>query len=1611
MYLACGVIWNRVKSTVQRKDTNGPASVDCMEAVEDDCWNSPSVRCPSCGLSFLNRAQLTIHERVGCYESDNLEEEEHEVAANITGPLFVNSPEGAVAAPARMAVAQHGLVDDRAAEIEKVVPPGGAAGGGRQAVAPPPMVPKQLRQRSNFDGTSDASGDGDSPAQGAEQLRAKQLQRDAQGERHAYFHRMALLRSSDCKVHPLKRFGGIVNFEQLKASLTKSQVDFDRDSSKLNLNFAPRPGRGDLTVMKHDKANELLRAYAATLGLQLQPRKIEFDDGKGGKRQLPGFFAPWRALVKYAAENPFYFCEQRVYTSRTRGEGSTEQVRPAVALRTEKGERYYSHATDSDAYIKAVEEERTRRVELQVDPKDVGHLHTLKPWAVYTFILFQDAAAEPDGESFMMWHAVSAHIPLEEQSKPRAWLTIGIAAKLSFETPTIAALQESVTLRANCEAAYDDAVLGELFRIGAGGVAVRQRWDADVEMPTTVVAGVHALVLDNPQQAAVLGVTGCPYCIQSNRRRAFFGRAPDTRSKANMQPVLMAAHDTMQNARGPRDLEMRVAKKNLARLGLRWPPKPPVTYLSYLQIQPYHVSAYLNLHNLGLCMRPNTAQLIMQFLFDEMGGQRAFDAWLARANVFVKQHVVKGWNCVLGRCRRKGLGGVLRKATGAPTVRSKSKYDVANAFKFFALVVHEPLLSIARAAASEEEAATNDDEVNEARQRGNRAKLAIKALHLIGEFANITKQTMISESTTRRMHQIAKELMPVMRTAFEGRKNFHLSNNWHKLSHVAQLVRWLGPLMGGTNDEHAEMCQKLLHIAYQHHANKTSDAIEQIADYLSRLAAMKHAERWLVLSNADLVRSAELGIHANVVYLLENGVVDALGVDDVTGRCPADDALAAACRRGDADTAILLLRACASASGCTAERCAHLITAARSPAREGAIATVGMLLRARAQASASWSSLSAAEWADREGNSALALILEAAGVRRRCQPPPTPTPRKDPTKNRLLPRPRSRKGKHQLLDLASLRPGATEGKNLRACPPLRLLEGALRVFCNGGDEDVPMALAGTTVVANIRMKLEVTVPTNPTNHPCCIDDIAHAVGKVVRFTLNCWLADCLDSHKSWEVSSQQTFDRAAATAAAAAATAALLVNVDVLFEQRGLLPALVTKAATRLSKRLTDSLPALTQAFRESVATPEQLEPRGAGSSGDNGSGGHAVWSLLALSSATRICDPPQPAMSHVPMLPPESMASVDLRPGMLFKEPSSAGGYGGDDEAEMGFSVARLLQLKRKARPAYDASSGHQGAAWREFVSVQHNDSTYDAFGFLGELIFTFRFKLPDGEHADLALVRWMDDAPNEEIGQLFVNEDEDEVESADDAWSRMEARMREPKSKRSRRVSSGVDEDEDEDDEEGDEDKDDEEEADAEHDVEDGNDDDDEDEGEDEDEDEDEGEGEGEGEDEDEDENGNGNGDEEDEDEDKEKDEEHEEHEDEDKDEDGNGDGDIEDEEEEGEEEEKGEDQLDAIRQRGIPGGVPFRRYVYAVRTQTQGAAKAHYAKAWYGVVQLDHIRCAVPLSQPHFSTEDEQQSWESNLEKVVYSKQGRTKEVNLKATLDKRSSFIYDHHRVGS
>ena len=61
----------------------------------------------------------------------------------------------------------------------------------------------------------------------------------------------------------------------------------------------------------------------------------------------------------------------------------------------------------------------------------------------------------------------------------------------------------------------------------------------------------------------------------------------------------------------------------------------------------------------------------------------------------------------------------------------------------------------------------------------------------------------------------------------------------------------------------------------------------------------------------------------------------------------------------------------------------------RSP-DEGAIGTVRLLLRARADALATWSRLSAAEWAEREGNEMLADRLdEEVGVRRRSKPRPT----------------------------------------------------------------------------------------------------------------------------------------------------------------------------------------------------------------------------------------------------------------------------------------------------------------------------------------------------------------------------------------------------------------------------------------------------------------------------------------------------------------------------------------------------------------------------------------------------------------------------------------------
>ena len=94
--------------------------------------------------------------------------------------------------------------------------------------------------------------------------------------------------------------------------------------------------------------------------------------------------------------------------------------------------------------------------------------------------------------------------------------------------------------------------------------------------------------------------------------------------------------------------------------------------------------------------------------------------------------------------------------------------------------------------------------------------------------------------------------------------------------------------------------------------------------------------------------------------------------------------------------------------------------------------------------------------------------------------------------------------------------------------------------------------------------------------------------------------------------------------------------------------------------------------------------------------------------------------------------------------------------------------------------------------------------------------------------------------------------------------------------------------------------------------------------------------------------------------------------------------------------------------------RSFVYAVRTQTTGAAAAYYKKAYYGIVPTDAILCRAPICAPHFRTEEQTEDWLNGLETVVMakSKSGRRSktELDLKATLAGRSKWVYNWHIAG-
>ena len=371
--------------------------------------------CPTCRVTFAFRGTLGRHRQQGhCWPLS--EDEEH--TGLDTGPILTDS----------------GAAGGSTSSPSPLMPPPEAQAAARrepgvELQAAPADGPVQDVLGTVFDtgldtgpilNDSGAAGGSTSSPSPVVQLREAQAARREQGEMQALHMRMTVLHLQPDR-HPLhsRHMGGMIDFEQCRLSLRKSIAAFDRDTKNIAVRYAPRPGQGCLTLVRRHQADGALRRYGKSQGApMLTVRRLHFEGGS-----VQGAFACWRDIVAWSAQNPAHFCAQSVA-----GNGIADRTYADLAT-VVAGKRYFEHATSSNAYIQAVREERVRRVHLT----DGGH-----SWCVYTFVVFEDAATEKDGESFMMWHAVSAHIPLDQQTKPENWFTIGVATKLKFATPRIA---------------------------------------------------------------------------------------------------------------------------------------------------------------------------------------------------------------------------------------------------------------------------------------------------------------------------------------------------------------------------------------------------------------------------------------------------------------------------------------------------------------------------------------------------------------------------------------------------------------------------------------------------------------------------------------------------------------------------------------------------------------------------------------------------------------------------------------------------------------------------------------------------------------------------------------------------------------------------------------------------------------------------------------------------------------------------------------------------------------------------------------------------------------------------------------------------------------------
>lgn len=132
-------------------------------------------------------------------------------------------------------------------------------------------------------------------------------------------------------------------------------------------------------------------------------------------------------------------------------------------------------------------------------------------------------------------------------------------------------------------------------------------------------------------------------------------------------------------------------------------------------------------------------------------------------------------------------------------------------------------------------------------------------------------------------------------------------------------------------------------------------------------------------------------------------------------------------------------------------------------------------------------------------------------------------------------------------------------------------------------------------------------------------------------------------------------------------------------------------------------------------------------------------------------------ALSSLPNLPQDSLM-LDVRPGIILGAFDS-----GDDDTAVHetttdcYAPSRLRSLGRKQRPRVSLDGNHRETP--HFVSVKHANEGYDVY--LAQVELTFRFQKIDASTAsttieELALVRWMDDAPTQEdLGELHTESD----------------------------------------------------------------------------------------------------------------------------------------------------------------------------------------------------------------------------------------------------------------